>query len=201
VLDKPDETMKIFKKIVLAVITNLIRARMKLAGASVGTGLWAISAPRIVRARGSCIQIGADCKIHNSSRRNIAGVVQKTIIATIRRGARISIGNGVGMSGVVLVASESSVIGDNVLLGANVKIYDTDFHPIDPLERRADNKENIKSAKIVIRENVWIGAESILLKGVEIGENSIVGAGSVVTGIVPANCIYAGNPAKFIRAI
>lgn len=88
-------------------------------------------------------------------------------------------------------------------LGGGVKIYDTDFHSLDP-EIRKDRNKDIKSKKclpVVLEDNCFVGAGSIVLKGVTIGENAIVGAGSVVTKSIPANEIWAGNPATFVRKV
>ena len=79
-------------------------------------------------------------------------------------------------------------------------MIDTDCHPIDYSVRRNSN-EGTCSAPIVIEDDVWIGAQSIVLKGVTIGARSIIGAGSVVTKSIPADCIAAGNPCKVIRTI
>lgn len=87
-------------------------------------------------------------------------------------------------------------------IGGGVCIYDTDFHSLDPILR--NSAEDIKFRKtkaILIKENAFIGAHSIILKGVTIGKNSIVGAGSVVTKSIPDNQIWAGNPARFIKNI
>ena len=116
-------------------------------------------------------------------------------------GATIIIGNNVGISHTAISAMEKVEIGDNVLIGSNCMIADTDFHPIDTEKRIANDRTAIKTAPIKIENNVFIGARSIILKGVTIGENSIVGAGSVVTKTIPANEIWAGNPAKFIKKI
>ena len=118
-------------------------------------------------------------------------------------GAVIKIGNNVGISHTAISAMESVEIGDNVLIGTNCMIADTDFHPLDAEIRVEDsnNREATKIAPIKIEKNVFIGARSIILKGVTIGEGSIVGAGSVVTKNIPAGEIWAGNPAKFIKKI
>lgn len=81
-------------------------------------------------------------------------------------------------------------------------VYDTDFHSLDPLIRASsdDTKHRVEKP-VLIKSNAFIGAHSIILKGVTIGENSIIGAGSVVTKSVPDNQIWAGNPARFIREI
>ena len=96
----------------------------------------------------------------------------------------------------------NSYLGNNVKIGGGVCIYDTDFHSLDPVIRRSsEDLKNRAEKSVVIDNDVFIGAKSIILKGVTIGENSVIGAGSVVTKSVPANQIWAGNPAKFIRSI
>ena len=96
--------------------------------------------------------------------------------------------------------SKGLTIGNNVKIGACVLLIDTDSHPIDYKVRRVSN-EGVKSAPIVIEDDVWIGAHSIVLKGVTIGARSIIGAGSVVTKSIPSDCIAAGNPCKVIRKL
>ena len=118
----------------------------------------------------------------------------------VEPGAELTIGNNVGMSSTRMWIRDSVTIGDNVKVGACVLITDTDAHPLDYLARRTSN-EGTKSAPIVIEDDVWVGAHSIILKGVTIGERSIIGAGSVVTKSIPADCVAAGNPCKIIRKI
>ena len=96
----------------------------------------------------------------------------------------------------------SHTIGDNTIIGSGCLITDTDSHPILAAERNLPGWPNYtKSKPIVIGKNVFIGARSIVLKGVTIGDGAVVGAGSVVTKDVPANTIVAGNPAKVIKTI
>lgn len=118
------------------------------------------------------------------------------------RGAVLKIGDHVGISQSAIVCQKEITIGNNVKIGGGVKIYDTDFHSLDALLRTS--KEDFlhrKKVPVIIRDNAFIGAFSIILKGITIGKNSIIGAGSVVTHSVPDNQIWAGNPAKFIRNI
>lgn len=118
----------------------------------------------------------------------------------VEPGAELTIGNNVGMSSTRFWVHDSVVIGDNVKIGACVLITDTDAHPLDYLARRTSN-EGTKSAPIEIENDVWVGAYSIILKGVTIGTRSIIGAGSVVTRSIPADCVAAGNPCKVIKTI
>ena len=88
-------------------------------------------------------------------------------------------------------------IGDNCLVGPQVGFY-TAIHPMDPVERAADY---ITGAPITVGDNVWFGGHSTILPGVTIGNNAVIGAGSVVTKDVPDNAVVAGNPAKILRYI
>jgi acetyltransferase-like isoleucine patch superfamily enzyme len=93
-------------------------------------------------------------------------------------------------------------IGAECLLGANVMIVDTDFHPLAAEGRRHNHHPAcIGTAEVVLERNVFVGANSIILKGVRIGENSVIGAGSVVARDVPANSIAAGNPCRLLRPL
>lgn len=114
--------------------------------------------------------------------------------------AQIVIGNNVGMSSTRMWIHDKLTIGDNVKIGGGVLLIDTDCHPLDFNVRRISN-EGTKSAPIAIEDDVWIGAQSIVLKGVTIGARSIIGAGSVVTKSIPADCVAAGNPCKVIKRI
>jgi len=104
------------------------------------------------------------------------------------------------MTGSKIIAAESIEIGNRVMIGANSAIVDTDFHPLDPLERQRDVL-NGKHRPVVIENDVFIGMDSIILKGVTIGEGSVIGAGSVVTKDVPSGVIVAGNPVKILKAL
>lgn len=96
-------------------------------------------------------------------------------------------------------------IGNRVLIASNVQFY-TSSHPVLPQERLVANWKEQQTTffrtyarPIEVKDNVWIGGGSILLPGVTVGENSVVGAGSVVTRSIPANCVAVGNPCKVIR--
>ena len=117
----------------------------------------------------------------------------------ITNGGSVVIGDNVGMSSPCLRISNSLTIGNNVCLGGNCTIYDSDAHPIDYMARREGNKKDIKTAPVIIEDDAWLGANVIVLKGVTIGARSIIGAGSVVTKSIPPDCIAAGNPARVIK--
>lgn len=113
--------------------------------------------------------------------------------------ATIRIGNNVGISHANIIAFSDVTIDDDVLIGSGVKIWNTDFHPVN-YQDRVENKEP-SSRPIHIKVGAFIGACSIILKGVTIGKYSVIGAGSVVTHDVPDNEVWAGNPAKLVRKL
>lgn len=179
------------------IASPLLKVNLTLNNIKIGIGPVFYGAPIIERAPRSTIHIGDKAVITSISKFTALGVCRKNIIRTIDPGAEISIGNNVGMSGSVICCSKKISIGNGCLLGSNVLIADTDFHPIDKLNRRYAKPNPGK--EIIIEDNVFIGTGSIILKGVRIGENSVIGAGSVVTKDVPSNSVAAGNPCKVIR--
>ena len=131
---------------------------------------------------------------------NPIGGDTKTILFAKENG-EISIGNQCGISNTAICCLTKITIEDKVMIGASCKLYDHDFHSLILEERLKYPDIGVKSAPILIRKGVFIGACTIVLKGVTIGSRSIVGAGSVVTKNIPDGEIWAGNPAKFIRKI
>lgn len=118
-------------------------------------------------------------------------------------GENIYIGNNVEINmNCVFLDCNRITIGDFSGIGPGVHIY-TVFHPTDPDKRLGGNSGFWKSrtAPVNIGKNVWIGGGSIILPGVEIGDGTTVGAGSVVTRSLPENCIAVGNPCRIIKKI
>lgn len=158
--------------------------------------------PFIAVVPGGSLIIGDNFTMSNGLRFNPIGYPQPCMFV-VTKDAKLTIGENVGISQTSLICHHSITIGNNVKIGGGVKIYDTDFHSLDP-EVRKNHSLDMKTKKVapvVVQDNVFIGAGSIVLKGVTIGENSVVGAGSVVTKSIPANEIWGGNPAKFIKKV
>ena len=157
----------------------------------------------LIRSPGSEIAFGTGVSIvSNTYRSTAASIYSPTKLQTFSNSAKILIGDNVGMNGPSIVARSRTVkIGSGTMLAPNVVIMDSDFHAIWPPEDRAHNPAFEKDCDVTIGKNVWIGANSLILKGVTIGANSIIGAGSIVTGSIPANVIAAGNPARVIKSI
>lgn len=130
---------------------------------------------------------------------NPIGGVEQLVLMTSSTG-HIEIGNKVGMSNCVLFSSSEILIDNEVCIGAGTKIYDTDFHSVNP-DFRLNGNINIPTKPVRIGKRAFIGSNVTILKGVTIGEEAVVGAGSVVTKDIPAHEIWAGNPAKFIKKI
>ena len=173
----------------------------KLIGVEYGKNLKLHGLPVMVARRRGGIKIGNDVTINSSFLSNLIGLYQKTIIVARTPNSEVIIGDNVGISGATIYARDRIKIGSNTLIGANVKIIDNDFHPVDPTMRLNASNENMGVKPVVIGENVFIGCNSIILKGSTIGDNATIGAGSVVSGIIPENCVAAGNPARVIKKI
>ena len=142
----------------------------------------------------SQIMIGNGCTfISNAHTRNLVGINRTCILNTQQPGSKIIIGNNCGLSGTVISSSISVEIGNNVKCGANTQIMDSDWHPEDP-------RSGVPKS-IIIHNNVWLGLNVVILKGVTIGENTVIGANSVVTKSIPANVLAAGNPCKVIKPL
>jgi len=99
---------------------------------------------------------------------------------------------------VTIVANQQITIGDACQIGDQVTIYDCDFHEIPPSSRNASAGS---TKPVYIGNNVWLGSRVMILKGVSIGDNSVIGAMSLVTKSIPANCVATGIPAKIVRSI
>lgn len=146
----------------------------------------------------STIVIGENCRFRSDFTSNLIGINRKCVIATHRKNAQLVIGRNSGFSGTVIGCFEKITIGNNVICGANVLITDSDWHSIDPFSR---NNSYPETKPVIINDNVWLGLNVVVLKGVSIGENTVIGANSLVTKNIPANVIAAGNPCKIIRDI
>lgn len=146
--------------------------------------------------QGGVISIGDNCRIGCSKRKYWAGTRTPTQLTALGEGASIVIGNGCILNGVSIFAREGVEIGDGCIFATGIQILDGDQHEVVS----ANHKGSIdRPRKITIGRNVWVGLNAIILKGTEIGDNSVVGAGAVVRGKFPANCVIAGNPAKVVK--
>lgn len=176
----------------------LPRLYLKAAGIQYGKNLKLIGWPFIFRDKKAQLEIGDKVSINSSFFSNMLGLYQRTIIIAKKKSI-VKIGNKVGISGSSIYAWDRIEIGDGSLIGANCKIMDNDFHPVDPQARFVGDHSAIRTKPVIIGKNVFVGTGSLILKGTVIGDNCVVGAGSVVSGEFESGCIIAGNPAKVIR--
>jgi acetyltransferase-like isoleucine patch superfamily enzyme len=171
------------------------------SGVETGHGAQAIGRPVIERAGQSRIVLGERVVLVSRTRWTALGVSRPVILRTLRPGARIRIGADSGLSGTTICAAVGVELGARVLVGADVLICDTDFHPVDAVPRRNVPESAADAAAVRIGDDVFIGARSVVLKGVEIGAGTVVGAGSVVSRSLPAGVVAAGNPCRVLRPL
>lgn len=154
-----------------------------------------------VKNKGEII-ISNNVRINSSQTSNPIGVGSRTFFQVLNNG-KLFIGSGTGISNTAITCAELVRIGENVRIGSGCKIYDTNFHSLNPFDRttRPENQALVDHSPIIIDDYAFIGAGCYILKGSEIGFASIIGAGSVVSGKIPPFNIWAGNPAKFIREL
>lgn len=185
------------------VSSPVIRLYFALHGVRWNSRWHVYGLPLIQRYRGSTITIGNDLWMRNWFSSNPLGVRHKCVLATWSPGAQIEIGDSVGMSGVTICSQTRVRVGDRVAIGNNTTITDTNFHSLDSEVRRVDSltPTGCDSEEIVIEADCFIGMEVLILKGAHIGRGSVIGAGSVVAGDIPARALAAGNPARVIREL
>lgn len=151
-----------------------------------------------VRNSGEMI-LGNNISINSHRIADPIGGDSKTILIC-GNGARLILSDGASISNACIFAAKSIEIGKDTCIGGGVKIYDTDFHSINPYKRLNGNID-VPTKPIKIGNRVFIGGHSIILKGVSIGDEAVIGAGSVITKSIPAGEVWAGNPAKFIKKV
>jgi acetyltransferase-like isoleucine patch superfamily enzyme len=176
------------------------RILFALAGVPWGRGWKFYGVPILQKHRRSTMIIGDHLELRSIPHSNALGPFHPVILSTRRPGARLVIGRGFGMTGGTICAEENITIGDQVWVGGNCTITDTDFHPLKPEDRLARPLDGA-TAPVVIEAGVFVGMQSLILKGVTIGSHSVIGAGSVVTRSIPPGVIAAGNPARVIRPL
>ena len=192
IIDSLSSMRYIVKKIQYLVYSPFVWLFLRIKGVKcIGRSYW-LGFPSVEKGSNSTITIGTGCRFVSRHTGNRLGLCHPCMITTARD-ASLFIGKGCGFSGVSIWCFKHIHIGDNVRFGANVTIMDGDAHQNDP--RAGDNEA------VVIKDNVWIGANTIVLKGVTIGKNSLIGAGSIVTKSIPDNVVAAGNPCKVIREL
>jgi acetyltransferase-like isoleucine patch superfamily enzyme len=176
-----------------SIMNPYARILARLQGVELSKGIFFYGKPKFKKARSATITIGKSCTFRSKSTSNLIGINRPCILSALTPDARLSIGNNSGFSGTVIGCFKEIRIGDHVKCGANTLITDSDWHSEDPRSGKPET--------VIIENNVWLGVNVTVLKGITIGENSVIGAGSVVTKSIPPNVIAAGNPCKVIKPL
>lgn len=173
------------------------RSEARWRGLELGDSIVFNGRPYLHRHPDSRIRIADRVCLNSSLRSNPIGCARPVSLRTMRTGAEIILGPGVGLSGVSICAAQRVEIGEGTFVGADAIIFDNDFHaPAGEWNWGGFAPDNPRP--VIIGRGVFIGARAIILKGVTIGDRAIIGAGAVVTKDVPARAIAAGNPARII---
>ena len=171
----------------------------RLNGIQFGKGFRAVGVPAVNISLGGRAEIGERFTIRTGLHDTEVGSVG----SRIRVGPKgfLRIGNRVGMSNTTIVCEESVEIGDDVLLGGGVQVFDTNFHSTDATVRASgrETRSDVRTAPVCIGSRVFIGANAIVCKGVTIGDEAIIAAGSVVVCDVPAGETWGGSPARRVK--
>ena len=195
----PYETFRVVQELRALWSALNARASAKWWGVQLGRSCKFYGVPRFLRKPGSGITIGNGCVFRSAEWAGTAGISRACLFATTVPGAVLSIGNKCGFSGTVISAKCGIRIGNNVLCGANTTILDSDRHAVDPV-LRAQGDAGVSLA-VTIEDDVWLGMNVTVLKGVTIGKGSVVGANSTVVGDIPPMSVAAGSPARVIGPV
>ena len=195
-------------KVARAPYTLITRFRLICYGAKVGKRLSVRGWIHLHISPKADVIIGNDVMLKSGFADNPTACSSRTGI-TCYRGAKLVIGDDTGLFGTTVICSKSVTIGSKTLIAGGTHIYDTNFHSLDPAIRIEGNTDQVHtkfelgqhSSPVSIGNQCWIGSRCIILRGVTIGDQAVIGAGSVVTKDVPPRQVWAGNPARLIKEL
>lgn len=193
-------TRKLFEILIVKVYNPFNKLQLIFNDVQFGKSLSTKGLLRIKVTRRGDFKIGDNCRFNSGQRYNVSGGNQRCHFWVE---GKLSLGNHVGISSSSILCKHQIFIGNYVTIGGNTLIIDSDSHSTNP-KHRETLKNDIANAQwgpVIIKDRVFIGSRCIILKGVTIGENSIIGAGSVIAKSVPPNEIWAGNPARKIKGL
>ncbi|MFC1868752.1 acyltransferase [Thermodesulfobacteriota bacterium] len=173
------------------------RILAKWWGVDLGRGCQFTGTPYFRKHPTAKISIGSICVFRSAEWSNSIGLNRRCFISASRN-AEIVIGRESGFSSTIITANKAIHIGNHVLCGGNCTICDNDRHSIDLVERR-NNLPGQAAAPIIIEDDVFLGMNTVVLKGVKIGYGTFVAANSVVVDSLPEKVLAGGHPARIIR--
>jgi acetyltransferase-like isoleucine patch superfamily enzyme len=178
------------------------KVEARLRGVEIGEDVSIYGRPTLKLAPGAQVVIGAGSSLISSSRRcSTASLHAPVWISASHASSRIRIGPGSSLNGTSIWCRSTEIeIGRNAAIGPNATIMDSPAHALWPPESRNDY-DGALDAPVQIGNDVWIGNGALILAGVTIGDNAVVGARSVVTRDVAANTFAAGAPARSVRPL
>lgn len=179
--------------------TLFFKTQCVFLGANYGERLKVIGLVNLWAPPGT-VSVGSGSILISSSLRCSSFALSHRIrLRVITSSGAIRIGENVSMNGASITSRSKPIVLENdVMLGPNVAIADADFHEVWPPAARVKPGMQFDDG-VVIKQRAWIGAKAVILKGVTVGENAVVAAGSIVTKDVPPNSMVAGNPARVIK--
>ena len=190
---------KLSGKVARAPYTLITRFRLICYGAKVGKRLSVRGWVHLHISPKADVIIGNDVMLKSGFADNPTACSLRTGISCAR-GAKMVIGDNTGLFGTTIICLKSVTIGSNTLIAGGTHIYDSDFHSLDPATR-IEGDDQAETSPVSIGNQCWIGSRCLILRGVTIGDQAVIGAGSVVTNNVPPRQVWAGNPAKFIKEL
>lgn len=187
-----------FSKVITFITSPFLKIILNLNGVSYGKNVTVFGIPRIEN-KGS-IKLGNNMRLISAKCGYNSGNLSGGVFLRTSKSGKIVTGDEVYLNGTSIISEEEITLGNRIMIGANTVIMDTNSHNV-PYKDRLKRWDKIVRKPIKIEDDVWIGANCFIMKGVTIGQGSIVGAGSVVISEVKPFSIYAGNPAVFVKAI
>jgi acetyltransferase-like isoleucine patch superfamily enzyme len=192
----------LYDELLLPLMSNFWHFEGVLRGAVIGRGLF-LGRPVLKIFPGSEVTLEKGFTLLSNQRKCSSGSIYAPCrIQTLSPTSSIYIGEGAGLNGTSIAARSRSIhIGRQVIIAPNCVIIDSPCHRLWPPEQRMHYPETDLDQDVFIGDNCWIGLGCVILPGSKIGENSVIGARSVVTGEIPPNSLAIGSPAKFIRKL
>lgn len=188
-----------------SIVRKLRLQRLRASGVEVDATVQIHGPLTVHLVEGSCVSIDARVVLNGAMRRNTLEARGPNVFKTTTKEASIIIGADTGLTSATISAATNVTVGQRVLIGAGVLITDSDHHLVSlndtSLRRYGGFPQPRNEDEVHIEDDVFIGARSIILKGVTIGKGSVIGAGSVVSRSIPENVIAAGNPCRPVRSL